>query len=826
MLRNCFNNPEALKPKRTRDDLTKEAADEFSALAQRLRSRGHQPEVVAHFVNRLVFCMFAEDVGLLPNKMFERAIVQALQEPEKAETFLKVLFGAMRSGGPVGFETVPWFNGGLFDDDNALPLDREDVGLINKAAKLYWADIDPSILGTLFERGLDPSKRSQLGAHYTDREKIMLIVRPVIVEPLEAEWAEVKGAISQLIDNAPKQTAEKLLRGAQLAARTKAFNEAERLHRDFTHRLASFRVLDPACGSGNFLYLSLKALKDIEHKANVEAEALGLPRGFPRVGPESVKGIEINPYAAELARVSIWIGEIQWMRANGFDAATNPILKPLDNIECRDAVLNADGTQAMWPDADVVVGNPPFLGDRKMRPQLGDEYVEKLRERFIGHVPGAADLVCYWFAMAREGISAGKLRRAGLVATNSIRFGANRIVLADISNDMRIYDAWPDEPWVVDGADVRVSIVCFGSMPSTRPSLLNGQLARQINSDLSNFEVDLTQAKKLEENKKCAFQGVISYGQFEIPGNVARQMLLAPLNPNSRSNTDVVKPWAAGDDIVDRPQDYWIIAFSDEIETEDAALYEAPFEWLTQAVRDYRQSKSGPDKKFREHWWKLWRSRKDFFEALGEKGRFLATVRHAKHRIFRWLPSAVVPDSALVVSAKDDDTFFGIVQSSYHEAWALRLASSIGVGNDPRYSHTSTFLSFPFPGGLTPNIPASEYAHDPRAQAIAKAAARLNELRENWLNPVDLVKRTHEVVPSYPDRILPVDDSAAELLKKRTLTNLYNDRPAWLDHAHRDLDRAVATAYGWQADFDEETLTDEEALKRLFDLNQARGPVS
>jgi hypothetical protein len=215
------------------------------------------------------------------------------------------LFAAMKDGGRVGFTAVDWFNGGLFDDATALPLERADLDDLLEAARLDWSQIDPSILGTLFERGLDPGKRSQLGAHYTDRDKIMKIVGPVIVEPLLAEWAEVRGRIEALLDAAPKATAEKLLRGAELAARTRAFAAAEALHRGFLDRLKAFRVLDPACGSGNFLYLSLRALKDIEHRANLEAEALGLPRGFPQVGPEAVRGIELNPYAAELARVSV-----------------------------------------------------------------------------------------------------------------------------------------------------------------------------------------------------------------------------------------------------------------------------------------------------------------------------------------------------------------------------------------------------------------------------------------------------------------------------------------------------------------------------------------
>lgn len=383
LLRAAFTEPERLRPKRTRDALTAEAASKFSQLAQRLRAAGQAPEAVAHFVNRLVFCMFAEDVGLLPDRLFQKMLEASRPAPAEFAGHAATLFAAMKDGGRVGFTAVDWFNGGLFDDATALPLERADLDDLMAAARLDWSQIDPAILGTLFERGLDPGKRSQLGAHYTDRDKIMKIVDPVIVAPLLAEWAQTRGRIETLLAAAPKATAQKLLRGSDLAARTRALKAAEALHRGFIERLKAFRVLDPACGSGNFLYLALRALKDIEHRVNLEAEALGLPRGFPEVGPEAVRGIELNPYAAELARVSVWIGEIQWMRANGFDASRNPILRPLKTIECRDAILNADGTRAEWPDADVVVGNPPFLGNKRMIAELGVDYATGLRNACI-----------------------------------------------------------------------------------------------------------------------------------------------------------------------------------------------------------------------------------------------------------------------------------------------------------------------------------------------------------------------------------------------------------------------------------------------------------
>ncbi len=306
LLKWAFSDPERLRPGKTRQALTEQAAKSFATVAESLRERGHDPHAVAHFVNRLVFCMFAEDVGLLPAHMFTRMLEQARRTPAEFAELAGVLFGAMAFGGRVGFETVERFNGGMFDDDTALPLEKPDIEAVLAAAKLDWSEIDPSILGTLFERGLDPAKRTQLGAHYTDRDKIMLIIEPVVTRPWLREWAAEKAEIGADLDRADAANAP--------ATRTRWRNKARRRYETFLNRLRAFTVLDPACGSGNFLYLALQALKDLEHRVQFESEALGFQRAFPEIGPANVKGIETNPYAAELARVSVWIGEIQWMR--------------------------------------------------------------------------------------------------------------------------------------------------------------------------------------------------------------------------------------------------------------------------------------------------------------------------------------------------------------------------------------------------------------------------------------------------------------------------------------------------------------------------------
>lgn len=806
ILRACFTNPDRLKPQQTRQDLTEEAAQKFVAIAERLRQRGHPAQAVAHFVNRLVFCMFAEDVDLLPEKLFSQMIDECLgRNAHLFQENAATLFDAMSKGKKLGFKKIEWFNGGLFDTDEALPLTYADIDDLKRAAHLNWSDIDPSIMGTLFERGLDPDKRSQLGAHYTDRDKIDMIVKPVIVQPLLAEWDAVLTEIKALI----------------AAGRKGALEKAQALKSGFLERLARFRVLDPACGSGNFLYVSLHALKDIEHRVNLDAEAFGLQRDLPRTGPENMLGIELNPYAAELARVSVWVGDIQWVRRNGGEVARNPILRRLDTIQNRDAVLGPDGGRADWPRADVVVGNPPFLGNKKMIRELGEEYSLALRKAWgagSGGVPGGADLVCYWFAKAWDQMQAGLLTRAGLVATNSIRGGANREVLKPIVDGGRIFEAWGDEAWTVDGAAVRVSMVCFDGVKGGEVRL-DGKSIPVVYADLEgkDGQSDFADLPKLSENQGVSFQGPVLVGEFDVSHEVATTWLSAPANPNGRRNQEVLRPLRNGKDITTRPRQSWVINFGTLSEME-AALFERPFEHVLLRVRPERLQSN--DLQRRANWWRLGRSGASFLSAIADKSRFLATSQVSKHRMFVWLHPTVQPHQTVIAIARDDDTTFGILHSRFHELWALRMGTSLE--DRPRYTPSTTFETFPFPKGLTPNIPAADYASDPRAQAIALVAARLNELRENWLNPPDLVQRVPEVVPGYPDRILPRDAKAEAELKKRTLTNLYNARPAWLTHAHKALDEAVAEAYGWVDDWRAGKLTDDEILARLFRLNQER----
>lgn len=842
LLRQVFEGSEKLKPRETPQELTAKVAARFGELGRRLQERGHAPHDVAHFLNRLVFCMFAEDAKLLPHKLFTRLIRGVEQRPAAAADQLDRLFGAMRSGGDFGVDVIRWFNGGLFDEAPALPLEAIDLKLIGDTSDEHdWSQIDPAVFGTLFEEALKATRRrAALGAHYTDRDKILKIVNPVIVWPLTAEWetalAEIKthGATVKAAEAERRAIMEAA--GAEMkvdpqaarageAARRKKLTAVARKRdaavgaaRDrleaFLTRLGAYRVLDPACGSGNFLYVALHALKDLEQKAIIDAErAAGVPPPTPRVGLNAVKGIEIEAYAAELARVTLWIGDLQWMQKNGYSAYAEPILSSLTQIENRDALLNPDGTEAKWPKVDAIIGNPPFLGDRKMIADIGEDYVTTLRTTYRGRVPGGADFVTYWVEKAWQAVKGRPDRRAGLVTTNSIRGGASRKVLDPIADADAIWEAWGDEPWVVDGAAVRVSMLGFGQGFLERR--LNGTVAAAINADITSADTDLTVAAKQAVNVGASFIGTQKNGPFDIDGDTARRWLTAPLNPNGKSNSDVVRPWTNGASVVQRDAGRWVIDFGASTSEADASLYEAPFRHVVENVkptrldlrRDWHRTK----------WWLHGDPRPALRAALSTVDRQIITPRVAKYRVFVWRPVTLLPDSAVVAITRDDDTTFGILHSRFHELWSLRMGTWLGVGNDPRYTPSTTFETFPFPERLTPNIPAADYADDPRAVAIAEAARALNDQREAWLNPADLVRIEPEVVPGYPDRVLPVSDEAARVLKTRTLTNLYNQRPAWLDMAHRRLDAAVAAAYGWPAD-----LSDDAVLERLFALNQER----
>ncbi len=590
VLRAVFHAPERLKPGTTSEAITAEAARSVGELAVALRERGLDPRRVARFLDRIVFALFAEDVGLLPEGLVSRLLEKTRTEPERFGRLVGQLFTAMAAGGDFGIETIRRFDGNLFDSGEILELTRQEIERLWHASRLDWGAVDASILGTLFERGMDPAKRSQLGAHYTSREDIETLVEPVVMAPLRREWDKARRWADNLLATGRKEPKgrEKPPTGRALA---RAEEEALRLVRRFLEDLAHVKVLDPACGSGNFLYVTLQKLKDLEKAAILYAQThLGAPF-IPLVGPWQLHGIEISPYAHELAQMTVWIGYLQWVRNNGFGVTEDPVLRPMGNFQCKDAVLDLsnpeDPREPEWPTADFIVGNPPFLGDKLMRGALGDEYVERLRGVYADRIPGQADLCCYWFERARADLALGRVRRVGLLGTQGIRGGANREVLRRIKETGDIFFAVSDRDWILEGANVHISMVGFDNGADTE-RILDGRMVPTINSNLTST-ADLTQARRLVDHAELGFIGVSMHGPFDLDEATALGLILAEGNPRSRANSDVVLPILNAKEITERARNRWIVYFRPSQSEAEAALYELPFEHVRRTVGPSRK---------------------------------------------------------------------------------------------------------------------------------------------------------------------------------------------------------------------------------------------
>jgi hypothetical protein len=922
VLRYVFGDYNQLRPSFAAVRVTRATALDFLRLARQLdleraiNTSAATPQDIAHFLMRLVFCLFADSVELLPNHTFRRLIENDRLSPANFNRKLPVLFQAMSEERSFfGAENIPYFNGGLFSSNAIIELNQADLGILHSASQHDWSHIEPAIFGTLFETALNQEKRDQLnrsgqtdvqaiGVHYTSPEDILLLVEPVVVQPLRRRWESVQSAILAALEvEKAEETAERDAEGdAEFSAKgaatsppgaqpqegtsanskglkarhkisakaTKAAPQpfipralrpnrpAQDLLNAWAAELAAVRILDPACGSGNFLYIALKRLLDLWQEARVFGSQHDLRLDLNTMpGPEQLFGIELNFYAHEVASLSVWIGFLQWKRDHGIQDERSPILQKLSNIQHDDAIMryDADGNpyEPEWPEAEYIVGNPPFLGGKLLRRELGDKYINYLFALYKGEVKAESDLVVYWFEKARRQLASEHVERVGLLATQAIRGGANRAVLERIQEIGTIFWAWSDRKWLLEGAAVHVSMVAFerthpnsvisteaqrsGETPapsSTRPNsvilseaspssgeaqpkdpdaadhtpisgtfsttdpdpeqppyLLNGQPVPFINPDLTTGS-NSASAMRLTENEGLCFMGTTKVGAFDIDSVTARSMLLAPINPNGRPNSDVVRPWVNATDITRRPRGMFIIDFGTDMSEADAALYELPFEYIKKHVKPIREANKRET--YAKNWWLHGEARVDLRRAIKSLSRFILTPSVSKHRLFVWEPVTTVSDHANFVIARDDDYFFGVLHSSIHELWARAQGTQLReVESGFRYTPNSTFDTFPFP--YPPGTEPTE-TDSPHVRAIAEAAHNLVRFREAWLKPSN---------PFLED------------ISDRTLTKLYNARPDWLANAHRALDTAVFAAYGWPP-----TLTDQEILANLLALNHER----
>ncbi|WP_174366121.1 class I SAM-dependent DNA methyltransferase [Deinococcus sp. JMULE3] len=796
VLHAAFHRPELLNPARQRQEMTTQATEQVGEVAQSMVRRGLGQLEVSHFLMRLVFAMFAEDVGLLDDTPLTRVLKRSAEHPERSRGYLEELFGAMQTGGEFWGADVRHFNGGLFDSDRALDLTAAEAHALLGAARLNWSKVEPAIFGTLFEHSLDSGTRGKRGAHYTPVQDILDVTVPVVLEPLRAEWDAVKDNVRTLLGGKAKDRLQKATGALQA----------------FHQRLAGVTVLDPACGSGNFLVVTLRHLLDLESEVIGLAREIGAPFVlFPsRITPQQLRGIEVEPFAHELASVSVWIAFLQWKAAHPSDEWPTPILRNYGSIQHMDAVFDEKtGKEPEWPAAEFIVGNPPFLGNTRMRQRLGDAYTEGLRAAYEGRVPGFADFVMYWFEKARAEIQAGRTRRAGLIATNSIRGGANAAVLQRLQETGGIFLAWPDRAWVQDGAAVRVSVVGFddgtqqartthwhdGDEADLTSRVTRSQPVAAFNADLTSG-VDVRQARRLSENAGLSFEGVKPAGKFDLPGAVAREWLDLP-NPTGVSNRDVLKPYVTGEDVMDRSKDRWTVDFAQMV-LEQAEQYRRPMQHVTEHVKPVREKNNRAV--YRQKWWIYSEARPNMREALKPLERFIGTSRVAKHRVFVWLPTSVVPSDLVTVIASDQDYMFGVLNSGIHVAWATRLGTSLE--DRPRYTPTTTFETFPFP------------QPSPERREKIEAAARYLEQARAYLHGKDAPGRKGGVKLGLTDMY--------NLLTEYRVTRVEAVAGlSTLADAHEMLDQAVAAAYGWDW-----PLSEDDVLARLLALNLERAAAT
>lgn len=853
-LRVIWLDPLSLDPARVTAKVTREVAGKLANLARNLELQ-HSPKAVAEFLTRCIFTSFAEDVKLLPERGWLNLLQSLRDNVANFPPMAEALWQTMNDG---GFSTILRshilkFNGGLFESTKALPLTRDQLGLLIEAADSRWRDVEPAIFGTLLERALDPDERHALGAHYTPRAYVERLVIPALVEPLRDDWRNALAVITQQVNT-----------GNQAAA----IETVQAFHR----QLCSIRVLDPACGSGNFLYVALEHMKRLEGEVLETLGSLGetqqaLEHTGLTVDPHQLLGIELNPRASVIADLVLWIGYLQWhFRTRGDAQPPIPVIRNFHNIVEADALLtwkkrvpalDKDG-QALtqwdgvtkkqhpatgkdipdetarrpvyeyidpkrynWPDADFIVGNPPFIGGKDIRAELGDGYVTALRKVY-DEVPDSADFVMYWWQRAAELTRAGRLRRFGLITTNSLPQVFNRKVVAQNLNaskdPLSLIFAIPDHPWMKSlsqeervatrYAAVRIAMTVGergdhqGHLDrvtregDARAEGTDVELAEQSGKIFADLRIgaDVAGAVPLEANEGLSSPGVKLHGAgFIITPNQAASLGLGRIAGLEQH----IRPYINGRDLTGHSRQVMVIDLFGLTEQDVERRYPEVYQRIYDHVKPERDHNRRAT--YSVNWWIFGESRASFRPALKELRRYIATVETAKHRIFVFLDRSVLSDNKLINFAFSDAHEFGVLSSRVHTTWVEANSSHLGFGNDPVYVKTRCFDPFPFPD-----------CTEAQKTTIRTVAERLDAHR----------KRQQELHPWL------------------TLTGMYNvleklrsgkpftdeDRNVYeaglvgiLRLFHDELDMAVFDAYGWSP-----ALSTEQILEKLVTLNAQR----
>jgi hypothetical protein len=843
-----FTEPQSLNPEKIAAQVTREVAADLAELAKTLE-RTAEPQAVAQFLMRCIFTMFAEDVGLLKEHLFTEALKERwLSDPKDFQPQVEALWQAMNDGTSFGFHgQLLRFNGGLFAQPKAIALTTDQLKILLTAAERDWKNVEPAIFGTLLERALEKKERSKLGAHYTPRAYVERLVRPVIIEPLQEKWQLIQGEVETLLEE------EEAAQSA--AAKTKKRNAAAEKLTEFLGELRKIRVLDPACGSGNFLYVTMDLLKTLELEVlNRLGTVMGASQfrlDFDQVNPSQFSGIEINPRAAEIADLVIWIGYLQWhFRLFGSLPPVEPVLREYKNIENRDAVLEYDGTkpaidpktgkvrtrwggrtmkhpvtgedvpdpgdqveileyinprEVQWPQADYIVSNPPFLGNKRMREHLGDGYVETLRKTYK-NVSETVDFVMYWWEKAAQALhqtaqnkkkrkdeekTESELEGFGFITTNSISSTFNKKVLEGhlLQSQISLSFVIADHPWIdnQEGAAVRVAftaakfetalgrklnVISEIASDSEFPKINYEMQRGLIHSDLT-IGADVASMTALKANEHMSFQGVIPLGT----GFRLEREDLEQLNINCKELPSVIRPYVIGRDLVQKVEEKWIIDFFGLSENEARVKYPQLFQVILEKVKPQRDSNR--DKFFRECWWLFGRARPDLRNGVEKLKRFIVTPDTSKFKPFFFIESNYLPDVQLYSVVSDDAWILGCLESNIHQSWLYKVAPRMGKGNDLRWKPSVVFHSFPFPD------PSEELK-----QEIRELGERLDSHRK-------------QVQAAHPEVTITAMYNCLEKMRSgEPFTDgdrAFNNKAliSTLKQIHDDLDQAVFRAYGW-----------------------------
>ncbi|MDX2236534.1 MAG: type IIL restriction-modification enzyme MmeI [Hyphomonadaceae bacterium] len=823
LLKSIWTNPHALDPARKAVRVTRGIAAYLAEVSKALEERGNHAEDVAHFLMRCLFTMFAEDTGLLPKTSFRELLRKCVETPEIFPRRLKRLWSEMESGVDISEvldARIRHFNGGLFKNTTVFELRREEIGVLMRAAEADWREVDPAIFGTLLEQALNPAERKKLGAHYTPRAYVQRLVEVTVMAPMRADW-------------------EAALTKAELAKEDGKDDDAVAIIRGFLDQLTHTRVLDPACGTGNFLYVALELMKQLEGEVLETLTKLGDEQGLLTfknltVDPHLFLGLERNPRAAAIAELVVWIGYLQWHYRNTSAHPEEPILRAFDNInfgrrEGYDAVLTWDGfplpkfqngvesypnpRRPTWPEAEFIVGNPPFIGGKDIRSRTDPGYAEAL---WAAHpqMNESADYVMYWWDRAAGILTAAesKLRRFGLVTTNSIsQVFQRRVIERHLAGKtpLCLVFAIPDQPWTKatkDSAAVRIAMTVAQTAP-TFGTLMESVSERDIDTDEPKIEfkvsmgrinadlsvgVDVTKAVPLLAGEGLCSPGVKLHGA----GFIVTPAEAALLGLGKRAGLERhIRPYRNGRDLAGHSRDAMVIDLLGLSADEVRQRYPEVYQHLLTQVKPERDQNNRET--YKNNWWVFGEPRRELRPALDGLNRYIATIETSQHRTFLFLDGSVLPDNKLIVIASGDGAHLAILSSRTHLAWTSQAGALLE--DRPVYVKTSCFDPFPFPDPPEPLKAKLRALGEELDSTRKRVQAEHPDLTLTGLyNVLEKVKASAELTPADED------------VKTRGLVLVLKD-------LHDRIDAATAEAYGWPAD-----LSDEQILERLVALNAER----